>query len=234
MTQTTTADGARPDPDLTPAEVLARTEAFVRGRLEGDGSGHDWWHVHRVRRVAMRLAREEGADPYVVELAALLHDVADHKFHGGDHTAGPRAAREWLGALGVDPEVTEHVAEIIAALSYKGAGVPTPMATPEGAVVQDADRLDAIGAIGIARAFAFGGSRGRAMYEPDAPPVMHDSFEAYKASQGHTLNHFHEKLFLLRDRMSTRAARAMAEERHRYMEAFVARFLAEWDGADGA
>jgi uncharacterized protein len=108
------------------------------------------------------------------------------------------------------------------------------MATPEGAVVQDADRLDAIGAIGIARAFAFGGSRGRAMYEPDAPPEMHDSFDAYKTSQGHTLNHFHEKLFLLRDRMNTRAARAIAEERHRYMEGFVARFLAEWDGADEA
>jgi uncharacterized protein len=234
MTQTTNAEGARPDLDLTPAEVLARTEAFVRGRLAGDGSGHDWWHVHRVRQVALRLAREEGADPYVVELAALLHDVADHKFHGGDETAGPRAAREWLAPLGVDAAVTEHVAGIIAALSFKGAGVPTPMATPEGAVVQDADRLDAIGAIGIARAFAFGGSRGRAMYEPDAPPEMHDSFDAYKTSQGHTLNHFHEKLFLLRDRMNTRAARAIAEERHRYMEGFVARFLAEWDGADEA
>ena len=233
MMKPTQADEARSDLDLTREEVLARTEAFVRGRLEGDGSGHDWWHVHRVRRVALRLAREEGADPYVVELAALLHDVADHKFHGGDETAGPRAAREWLGSLGVDPAVTEHVAEIIAALSFKGAGVPTPMATPEGAVVQDADRLDAVGAIGIARAFAFGGSRGRAMYEPDAPPEMHDSFDAYKTSRGHTLNHFHEKLFLLRDRMNTRSARGLAEERHRYMEGFVARFLAEWDGADG-
>ncbi len=234
MTRTTTADDAHSEPDLTPAEVLARTEAFVRGRLEGDGSGHDWWHVHRVRQVALRLAREEGADPYVVELAALLHDVADHKFHGGDETAGPRAAREWLGPLGVDPAVTEHVAGISAARSFKGAGVATPMATPEGAVVQDADRLDAVGAIGIARAFAFGGSRGRAMYEPDAPPEMHDSFDAYKNSRGHTLNHFHEKLFLLRDRMNTRAARAIAEERPRYMEGFVARFLAEWDGADEA
>ncbi|HEU4457361.1 MAG TPA: HD domain-containing protein, partial [Longimicrobium sp.] len=144
-----------------------------------------------------------------------------------------RAAREWLGGLGVDAALTEHVAGIIAALSYRGAGVPTPMATPEGAVVQDADRLDAMGAIGIARAFAYGGSRGRAMYEPDAPPEMHDSFEAYKTSQGHTLNHFHEKLLLLRDRMNTRAARAVAEERHRYMEEFVARFLAEWEAADG-
>jgi uncharacterized protein len=233
MTTQTQAD-SRAEADLPPEEVLARTEAFVRGRLEGDGSGHDWWHVDRVRRTALRLARDEGADPYVVELAALLHDVADHKFHGGDETAGPRAAREWLGGLGVDAAVTEHVAGIIAALSYKGAGVPTPMATPEGAVVQDADRLDAMGAIGIARAFAYGGSRGRAMYEPDAPPEMHDSFEAYKTSQGHTLNHFHEKLLLLRDRMNTRAARAVAEERHRYMEEFVARFLAEWEAADGA
>jgi uncharacterized protein len=127
-------------------ETLRRTEAFVRERMSGEGTGHDWWHVHRVRRMALRLAGEEGADVYVVELAALLHDVADHKFHGGDATAGPRAAREWLGGLEADPEVTEHVAGIIAGLSFKGAGVPTPMSTVEGRVVQDADRLDAIGA----------------------------------------------------------------------------------------
>ena len=144
---------------LEAADVLARTEAFVRERLGGEGSGHDWWHVERVRRTALRLAREEGADAYVVELAALLHDVADHKFHGGDETAGPRAARAWLTEAGADGETVEHVCAIIAALSYKGAGVPTPMATPEGAVVQDADRLDAIGAIGIARTAGTGSWR---------------------------------------------------------------------------
>jgi uncharacterized protein len=213
-------------------DVLARTEAFVRERLGGEGTGHDWWHVERVRRTALRLAREEGADAYLVELAALLHDVADHKFHGGDEAAGPRAAREWLGSLGVAEETTSHVATIIAELSFKGAGVPTPMSTREGAVVQDADRLDALGAVGVARAFAYGGSRGRALYEPDVPPEMHASFERYKSSGGHTLNHFHEKLFLLRDRMNTASARRIADGRHRFMESFVARFLREWDGAD--
>lgn len=228
----TSADNQAPTPP-SPADVLARTEAFVREKMEGEGSGHDWWHVHRVRRLALRLAREEGADPYVTELAALLHDVADHKFHGGDETVGPRVARGWLSGLGVDPAVTEHVADIIARLSFKGAGVATPMETAEGRVVQDADRLEALGAIGIARTFAYGGSRGRALYEPDAPPEMHASFDAYKASRGHTINHFHEKLFLLRERMNTASARRIAEARHRYMEAFVARFMAEWEGEDG-
>lgn len=212
--------------------LLRDTEAYVRRTLHGDGTGHDWWHVHRVRATAMRLAAEEGADPVVVELAALLHDIADHKFHGGDETAGPRAARAWLEGR-VDAETTDHVCEIIASLSFKGAGVPTPMRTVEGAVVQDADRLDALGAIGIARAFAYGGAKGRPLHDPDVSPEAHDSFEAYKRTGGPTLNHFHEKLFLLRDRMNTASARRVADERHRFMEAYVARFLAEWDGADG-
>ena len=211
--------------------ILRRTEAFVRERMHAEGS-HDWWHVDRVRRTALRLAHEEGADPYVTELAALLHDVADHKFHDGDETAGPRAARAWLTGAGADVETVEHVCAIIAALSFKGAGVPTPMATPEGAVVQDADRLDAIGAIGVARAFAYGGSKGRPLYEPDQAPELHESFERYKASTGATINHFHEKLLLLRDRMNTPAARRMAEGRHRFMQQYLDHFHAEWDGAD--
>ena len=212
--------------------VLEETEAFVRGKMEGEGTGHDWWHVHRVRRMALRLAREEGTDPFVVELAALLHDVADHKFHNGDETAGPRAAREWLRGLGVEPGVVEHVATVIAELSFKGAGVATPMSTAEGRVVQDADRLDAIGAIGIARTFAYGGSRGRPLHDPEATPEAHDSFEAYKASRGPTVSHFHEKLLLLRDRMNTPAARRVAEERHRFMEEFLERFHREWEAAE--
>lgn len=214
-------------------EILRRTEAWVRERMHGEGTGHDWWHVDRVRRMALRLARDEGADPYVTELAALLHDVADHKFHGGDETAGPRAARAWLTEAGADPADVEHAATIVAELSFKGAGVATPMSTPEGRVVQDADRLDAMGAIGIARAFAYGGSRGRPLHEPAAAPELHDSFEAYKASTGPTTNHFHEKLFLLRDRMNTAAARRIADERHRFMEAYLDRFHQEWDSADG-
>ena len=213
-------------------EVLRRTEAWVRGEMHAEGS-HDWWHVDRVRRMALRLAREEGADAYVTELAALLHDVADHKYHGGDETAGARAARTWLAEAGADAETVDHVCAIIAGLSYKGAGVATPMETPEGRVVQDADRLDAIGAVGIARAFAYGGTRGRPLHEPDAAPELHDSFEGYKASSGPTINHFHEKLLLLRERMNTPAARRIADARHRYMEGFLARFHREWDGVDG-
>lgn len=214
------------------AEVLERTRAHVREAMSGEGTGHDWWHVHRVTRTALRLARDEGADPYVVELAALLHDVADHKFHGGDETAGPRAARAWLQPLGVDGATVDHVCAIIAGLSFKGAGVATPMETVEGRVVQDADRLDAIGAIGIARAFAYGGSRGRPLHDPEHAVERHDSFAAYKASAGPTINHFHEKLLLLRERMNTAAARRVAEGRHRFMETFLARFHAEWEGED--
>ena len=218
---------------LPRAEVLARTEAHVREAMSGEGTGHDWWHVHRVRRTALRLARDEGADPYVVELAALLHDLADHKFHGGDETAGPRAARAWLHSLGADAETVDHVCAIVAGVSFKGAGVATPMPTAEGRVVQDADRLDAIGAIGIARAFAYGGSRGRPLHEPDAVPEAHASFDAYKAGAGATTAHFHEKLLLLRDHLHTAAARRVAEGRHRFMEDFLARFHAEWEGLDG-
>lgn len=214
-------------------DLLLRTEAFVRGRMEGEGSGHDWWHVDRVRRMALRLARDEGADPYVTELAALLHDVADHKFHGGDETAGPRAAREWLEQAGAGAETIAHVCEIIARLSYRGAGVPTPMHTAEGRVVQDADRLDAIGAIGVARTFAYGGSRGRPLHDPDAAPELHASFDRYKASTAPTINHFHEKLLLLRDRLNTDSARRIAEGRHAFMEQFLERFHQEWDGTDG-
>lgn len=213
-------------------EIVQRTDAYVREKMSGEGTGHDWWHVHRVRQMALRLADEEGADRYVVELAALLHDIADHKFHGGDETAGPRTARAWLAECGADPTTVDDVADIIARLSFKGAGVPTPMPTREGQVVQDADRLEAIGAIGIARAFAYGGSRGRALHDPDEAPELHESFDGYKRGTGSTINHFHEKLLLLRDRMNTPTARRIAEGRHRFMEAFLERFLCEWDGAD--
>lgn len=213
-------------------EILARTEAFVRERMHGDGSGHDWWHVDRVRRTALRLAREEGADPFVVELAALLHDVWDHKLHDGDDTVAPREIRRWLQAAGTDETAIAHVCEIVAGVSFKGAGVATPMRTPEGAVVQDADRLDAIGAVGIARAFAFGGSRGRPLHDPETEPELHATFDAYRAGQGGTTHHFHEKLFLLRDRMNTASARRLAETRHRFMEEYLRRFLDEWNGED--
>ncbi|MCU0494426.1 MAG: HD domain-containing protein [Chloroflexaceae bacterium] len=215
---------------MQPDEIVQRTEAHVRATLAGDGTGHDWWHIERVRNNARAIARHEAVDPFVVELAALLHDIADWKFHGGDENAGPRAARQWLELLQVDDAIIGHVCEIIATLSFKGAGVPTPMRTREGAVVQDADRLDAIGAVGIARAFAYGGAKHRPMHDPGQQPHMHQSFEEYKQSQGSTINHFYEKLLLLKDLMNTTTAQHMAEERHAFMHQFLAQFYAEWDG----
>ena len=211
-------------------DLIELTENHVRKTLQGDSSGHDWWHIDRVRRNAVLIAKAEGADLFVTELAALLHDIADWKFHGGDDTAGPRAAREWLSRCEADAVLIEQVCEIIATLSFKGAGVATEMQTLEGRCVQDGDRLDAIGAVGIARAFAFGGHFGRAMYDPDVPPELHQSFAAYKQKGGPTINHFYEKLLLLKDRMQTAAGRRLAAERHQFMEQYLAQFFAEWNG----
>jgi len=208
--------------------VLAAAEAFARAQHSRDSSGHDWWHIARVRTLAEVIAREEGADTYVCALAALLHDVADAKIAGDDET-GQRRVRDWLEAHGVAPDVTAHVMEIIATMSFAGGNRP-PMRTLEGRVAQDADRLDAIGAIGIARAFAFGGSRGRAMHDPAERARTYAGKAEYSASGAATITHFHEKLLLLKDRMNTAYARRLAEERHRYMLAFLDEFAAEWDG----
>lgn len=216
--------------DLLKTETIKNTEVFVREKLDGEGSGHDWWHIHRVRNMALSIAKQEKADLFVVELAALLHDIADHKFHNGDETIGPKVAGEWLTSENVEPNVILHIQEIIKDLSFKGANVATPMKTIEGKVVQDADRLDAIGAIGIARAFAYGGHKNRELHNPEIEPTPHDTFEAYKKNTGPTVNHFYEKLFLLIDRMNTKAGRRIAEARHEYMKDFLKRFYAEWDG----
>lgn len=216
---------------MTHADIIASTEAHVRSVLEGDGSGHDWWHIDRVRNTALSLADlEADADRLVVELAALLHDIADWKFHGGNENAGPDAARAWLQGQHVQEGIILHVCDIIAHISYKGAGVATPMSTKEGMIVQDADRLDAIGAIGIARAFAYGGHKSRALWDPAESVHLHESFEDYKKNAGSTVSHFHEKLLLLKDRMNTDAAKKIAEGRHRYMLAFLEQFHAEWKG----
>ncbi len=203
----------------------------VRQRLKAattdEHSGHDWWHIHRVAATAVEIAQHEQADLQLVEVAALLHDIADWKFHGGNELAGPAAATALLTELNATPEVIDSVCQIIAGVTFKGAKVDTPMLTLEGKCVQDADRLDAIGAIGIARAFAFGGHFGRKMYDPDEAPVLHTSFEAYKKSGSHTLNHFYEKLLLLRDRMQTATGRKLAAQRHRVMVDFLKQFYAE-------
>src|SRR5258708_4946238 len=209
-------------------QLLRDAEAFARAELSDDSSGHDWWHIDRVTRLARRIAREEGADVFLCALAALLHDIADYKI-AGDEAAGQRRGRGGrVGGGGSAEAVVEEVEEI-AALS-SGGGNRAPMRTLEGRVVQDADRLDALGAIGIARAFAFGGSRGRAMYTPDESPRAYASQAEYHASTASTIAHFHEKLLLLQDHLKTPFPRKLAEERHRYMEAFLRDFAREWDG----
>ena len=198
--------------------------------MAGDSSGHDWWHVYRVWQTAIRLASQMEANLTVVELGALLHDIADSKLHDGDLEIGPRVAREWLESLKAEPEVVDQVSSIIADLSFAGAGVPDKANSLEAQIVQDADRLDALGAVGIGRTFAFGGAHNRQMYDPEVAPVYHENFESYKSSASPTINHFYEKLFLLRDRMHTVAGREMAEGRHQYMVDFVNRFHMEFDG----
>jgi len=167
---------------------------------------------------------------FSLELAALLHDIADHKFNDGDEEVGPRAARQWLEGLNVDNAVIEHVEDIIRNVSFKGANVETKLNTIEGKIIHDADKLDAIGAIGIGRTFAYGGMKGRPMYDPDIEAELHDTFEAYKKSNGPTLNHFYEKLLLLKDRMFTETGKEIARQRHDYMEGFLKEFLEEWEG----
>ena len=211
-------------------EIVAQTVDHVRSALANEGTGHDWWHIHRVWQTAKRIGHAENADLRVVELAALLHDIADWKAHDGDSAVGPKKAGDWLRSLQVDSEVIEQVCRIIADISFKGAKVEQPKLSLEGRVVQDADRLDAIGAIGIARAFAYGGGRGRLIYDPACKPIEHDSAASYLKAEGTTVNHFHEKLLLLKDRMNTAAGQALAAGRHQFMVDFLEQFHAEWEG----
>lgn len=218
-------------PDTAPG-LIERVAARIRARCEGEATGHDWYHIERVWQLARRIAGQEGADLRVAELAALVHDIADWKFHGGDERIGPRQAERLLADEGAPPEVIAAVVDIVATISFKGAGVATAMRTLEGRCVQDADRLDALGAIGIARCFAYGGHAGRPIHDPAVPPVLHATADAYKTARGTSLNHFHEKLLLLKERMNTASGRSLAESRHRYMAGFVERFLDEWAGVD--
>lgn len=213
-----------------PVNLVERVAAHIKARFLTESSGHDWHHINRVWKLARQIAAQEGANQDVAELGALVHDIADWKFHGGDDAVGPREAELLLTREGAPRSVIEPVVDIVATISFKGAGVTTGMQTLEGQCVQDADRLDAMGAIGIARCFAYGGHAGRLMHDPDVPPVQHATAEAYKAAKGPSLNHFYEKLFLLKDRMNTPTGRTLAEARHQVMQDFVDQFLAEWSG----
>lgn len=213
-------------------DIIALTASHVKEQMQGDSTGHDWWHVYRVWKNAIQIARSETADLQVVELAALLHDIADWKFHNGDSTAGSRVAREWLQKCGLPQSELERVCDIVEGVSFKGANVKTEAMSIEGMIVQDADRLDALGAIGIARAFAYGGKDNRELYNPNSEPVFHSTPNEYRQSKGSTINHFYEKLLLLKDRMNTEAGKRLAQHRHSYMEAYLNRFLSEFEGRD--
>lgn len=210
--------------------ILDKTRDYIKLELSGDGSGHDWWHIVRVTKTAMQIGIKEGADLFIVELGAMLHDLGDFKFHNGDDTVGPRMVTEWLEKMNLDSDTIKKVVDIVKEISYKGSEVETPMSTLEGEIVQDADRLDAIGAIGIARTFAYGGSKSREMHNPDVKPENHYNFEDYKNSKAPTINHFYEKLLLLKDRMNTATASKMALKRHEYMKDYLDQFYKEWEG----
>jgi uncharacterized protein len=210
-------------------DVIVKTVEHVKEKMLREASGHDWWHVYRVWKMAVKIGMKEGVDLFVTELAALLHDIADWKFHNGDMNAGARVARLWLQEFDLLEETIEHVCTIITETSFKGAGVSSNMKTKEGMVVQDADRLDAIGAIGIARVFAYGGNKGVQMFAPEITPVLHQTFEAYKNNQSSSINHFYEKLLLLKDLMNTKTAEEIAKERHSFMQHYLDTFHAEWE-----
>jgi uncharacterized protein len=210
--------------------IILDTINFVKISLSDAEGGHDWSHIYRVWNTAKHLAQHEEVDLFVVELGALLHDIADSKFHGGDEEIGPRKAREFLQTLQVEETVITHIENIITHISFKGGKLPQQFKSPELDVIQDADRLDALGAVGIARTFNYGGHKGRSIYDPDIRPNLNLSKEEYKNSDAPTLNHFYEKLLLLKDRMNTQTGRKMAEERHAFMVAYLDQFYKEWEG----
>lgn len=212
------------------SEIIKNTAEYAKKTLEGEGSGHDWWHVYRVWQMAKKIGRKEKADMFVVELSAILHDIADYKLYGGDTEIGPKTAEKWLKGLDVERKITEHVKQIIKDLNFKGAGVKDYIESIEGKIVMDADRLDAMGAIGIARTFAYGGFKNRPIYDPAVKPLLYKSFEEYKSNTPPTITHFYEKLLLLKDRMNTKSAKKIANKRHKYMENYLKRFYKEWDG----
>jgi len=212
-------------------QVIEKTKRHVEQKFSGEGTGHDWWHMYRVWKLAKHIALSEpDTDPFTVELGALLHDIADWKFHDGDIEAGPQAAREWLESLQVSEDTILKIEDIVRNVSYKGAQVAQTMRSKEGQIVSDADKLDAIGAIGIARTFAYGGAHDRPIYDPAIKPELHQTFEAYKNSTAPTINHFYEKLLLLKDKLYTKTAQQMAQHRHEVMEQYLDEFYKEWEG----
>lgn len=210
--------------------MILKTIDFVKHTLKNAEGGHDWWHIERVWKLSKKIAKSEPVDVEIVELSALLHDIADSKFHNGDETIGPRRAKDFLHKQNISADKIAHVVSIIENISYKGGKEKRTFSSPELDVVQDADRLDALGAIGIARTFNYGGFKNRAIYDPTIPPNLEMTKEQYKHSTAPTINHFYEKLLLLKDLMNTTTGQKLAEERHRFMEQYLDQFYKEWEG----
>ncbi len=211
-------------------QIISKTIDFVKHTLIGAEGGHDWFHIERVFKNAQLISKEEDVDFFIVSLGALLHDIADSKFYDGDETIGPKIATDFLENLQVEQTAIDHVIKIIKNISFKGGNIDQEFRSPELDVIQDADRLDAIGAIGIARCFNYGGFKNRALYDPEIVPNLKMSKEEYKSSRSPTINHFYEKLLQLKDRMNTKTGRKLAVERHQFMEQFLEQFYKEWEG----
>jgi uncharacterized protein len=208
--------------------IIEQAKEFVKNRLQNASSGHDWLHICRVHKNAMDIAcGDTDVDAFVIELAVIFHGAADWKFCDGDETLAPQITKEFLEKHAIDRSIIDHVCDIIKNISYKGQGEETVMKTKEGKIVQDADRLDAMGAMGIARTFAYGGARGHVMYSSEVKPVFYENFEQYKKNSGPIVNHFYEKLLLLKDRMNTDKAKEIAEKRQLVMVNFLDEFFAE-------
>ena len=211
--------------------LIENTITFVKATLANAEGGHDWFHIERVYNNATHIAKGELVDELVVALGALLHDIADSKFFNGDETVAPKMATEFLISQNCDSAVIEHVVQIIKNISFRGGNKAQEFTSPELDVVQDADRLDAIGAIGIARTFNYGGFKNRKLYDPEVKPQLDMTVDEYKKSTAPTINHFYEKLLLLKDRMNTKTGKKIAEKRHSYMEGFLEQFYREWEGS---
>lgn len=210
--------------------LIENTIAFVKSKLQNAEGGHDWFHIERVYKNSLLIANNENCNLLVVQLGALLHDIADSKFHDGDESIGPKTAKFFLENQKVDEKVIQKVVAIIENISFKGGNFNKNFTSIELEIVQDADRLDAIGAIGIARAFNFGGFKNRAIYDPNILPDLSMSKEEYKKSESPTLNHFYEKLLMLKDKMNTETGKNLALKRHNFMNVFLEEFYAEWNG----
>ena len=212
-------------------QIIENTITFVKERLQGAEGGHDWFHIERVYKNALLIAKDETVDGFIVSLGALLHDIADAKFYNGDETVGPKLAREFLENQHVNEDIIIHIENIIQYISFKTSlASGEKFSSPELSVIQDADRLDAIGAIGIARCFNYGGFKNRALYDPEIAPNLNMTKDEYKKSTAPTINHFHEKLLLLKDKMNTQTGKKIALERHNYMQSFLQQFHDEWNG----